>query len=236
MNVDITAHNKSRGILILISFVLLTFIFSGSLAADEWSEKELILPTDSTSLVRNFSKLNFELITERQDHSQKVNFFHEFLAEEFVDGDEVMKIKHGLERKGAESQEIIVKYDNNFIPIFAESDGQEINPDMTYQYVEPVLNSFAWLQEVGFTDFPELEYEFVEKDKEKIAEQELNIYQLTVPENELSGEVMSDLSVKLIEFENSLAVYYYSLKVEDVDELLIEMQVESIAEMNSSCN
>ncbi len=214
----------------IILFVLFILPFSLTVEANEdWQEKELDVPARMRHLIDDFSLLEFVVEFDREDSSQKVEYRYEILQEEIIEGNTTQKTELTIRGEDQDPDLLHVWYDNNYVPVKTEMDGNELPVEIAHQYIEPILNTFIRLEDINFLEFPDIDFEYLGQ-QENFWSAEIPVHKIEVPQQELSDSLRDDFVVKLAEFENSLAVVYYKYRGFDAEPVDIEFNIQDISQ------
>ncbi len=215
----------------IISILLCLFLVAGGSARAEdveWQEKSLMLPMVGGELVAGIAEKDFKIEFDREERTTSTEYSYEFLGEDTIDGDQLMKTEMTMKGEEQEVRTLLAWFDFEFTPRRAELDGDEIPEDFIFQYIEAILGPMNRLAASGFGDFPDIEYEYIEEKEQKLDGENRPVHHLRVPVEELSDDLHDDLEVILAEFENVLGVVYYNYKGEDVEPVEIEYEVKEL--------
>lgn len=196
-------------------------------AAEEWQNKELVLPHRVRFLLRDFSNLDFRIEFDRESHSQKVNYAYEYLGKEKLEGEEKIKTKMSMGLTDQQPETIYAWYGVDFLPVLTEMDNQKLPGEMAFQFTDAILQPFNRMEEIEFTDFPDLDFDYLGKS-EDFWQKDIPVHLLEVPSEELTDDLTGDFRVKLAEFDNSLAVVYYNYEGYDAEPVTIILEVDEV--------
>jgi len=193
---------------LIIFFLLISLVISGSLLAQESSEipfDRIKTPTELEDIIDTFEKLKYNFVSFKEENKvQDVVIEYQYQGREDVNGVEADKIFIGsTTMKTSESSQTNLWLADGEIVKMIQNE-QEIPPAMAEPMKEQMLEAVFF----PFYNFKELDLERiaskgeVSRKQEVIGETELDI--ITIKSNDLAEYGMESGTVKLADFENFL--------------------------------